>query len=415
MQWAKTSLGNSFEWFDFALFLYLAPVLGALFFPTKALQAATLTAFAVFTIGYLCRPLGGILFGFIGDTQGRSIALKTSILMMSVATLCIGLLPTYSTIGMAAPIIFIMLRMIQGISAGGEYSGIVIYLAESAPAHQRGVMTSLAGSGSTLGFLLATISILLLQQYFSSAELMQYAWRIPFVTLGFLGTIIFYLRLNLPETPSFEYLQAQRVIKRQPLWVALRYAPKSLLKVLGLTCFSSIFYIILFGVMPTYLAKFSQLSLPRSLSLQSLLLFAMLFLIPLGGWMGDQFGRRNLLLCTTTIALCLVLPGFYLLQSPNPWLILCALGCATLISSFDQGNNLAAFVENCPAAVRYSGIGFAFNLGNAVFGGTAPLVVSLLIIEYGKFAPAYYIMGAALVSLLTVTTLLAQPAKLEET
>ena len=411
MQLAKTTLGNLLEWFDFALFLYLAPLLGSLFFPTHALASATLTAFAAFTIGYLCRPLGGILFGFLGDTKGRSLALKLSILLISLATFGIGILPTFATIGIAAPILFISLRMLQGISAGGEYCGIMIYLAETAPPKQRGFFTSLAGSGSNLGFLLATISILLLQHFFNPPAMLAFAWRIPFIVLGLFGILLFYFRLNLAETNSYQYLKSQRRIVSKPLYEVVRHAPEALLKIMGLTCFSSIFYIIFFGFLPTYLAQYANLSLKLSLTWQCGFLFLMLFLIPLGGYLGDQFGRKTLLCLTTTSAFCLVLPVFYSLQTQMPFWIILAMGFATLISSFDQGNNLAAFVENCPPDVRYTGIGFAFNLGNALFGGTAPFLVSWLMLNYGGLTPAYYIMGAAVITLITIHYLTTESTK----
>lgn len=406
MELVKTTLGNLLEWFDFALFLYLAPTIGATFFPTHDLESSTLTALAVFTIGYLCRPFGGIIFGSFGDRKGRSPSLKTSILLMSMTTLGIGLTPSYAQIGITAPILFIVFRMLQGVSAGGEYCGVMIYLAESSSLSRRGFITSLAGSGSNLGFLLATLSILLLKTYFTNSFINDYAWRALFIILGLFGGFVFYLRLNLHETKAYDYLQQHHAIDQKPLLAAIVNAPFSLLKIFGLTCLSSIFYIVLFGIMPTYLSEYEHLPLTQTLAWQSILLVMMIILIPFGGWLGDHIGRKNMLYCTTSIVILGVFPAFYLLNSQNTHAITAVLGIATIISSLDQGNNLAAFVENCPVDVRFSGIGFAFNVGNALFGGTAPLLFTLIAAHYGRLAPAYYLMAAAFVTLVTVSTLL---------
>lgn len=405
---AATCLGNILEWYDFGLFVYLAPQLGSIFFHADDIQSSSLIAFSVFAIGYICRPLGGIIFGFFGDTKGRVLSLRNSILIMSIATLSIGFLPGYATLGISSSILFTLLRMLQGISAGGEYCGIMIYLAESASEAQRGYLTSLAGSGSNLGFLLATLTVLLFKSGVGDPTFIQWAWRIPFILLGIGGSFIFYFRFKLPETKAYTYLIETHGVDQKPLWDAIRLAPASLLKILGLTCVSSIFYIIFFGFMPKYLAQYAAVPLVQSLKVQSVLLFIMLFLIPWGGKLGDKFGRKKLLTCTTVSIFLLSVPGFYLLGLHQYSIILAVMVVATLISSFDQGNNLATFVENCPIDVRYSGIGFAFNLGNALFGGTAPLILTLLLLQFGAIAPAYYLALSAVISFVAVSTLLTK-------
>lgn len=407
---AAASLGNIIEWFDFGLFIYFAPIIGEIYFPMTNPASSTLAAFTVFVTGYICRPLGGIIFGFFGDTAGRVKSLRSSIFIMSMATFIISILPGEKVIGIAAPIIFIFIRMLQGISAGGEYCGVMIYLAESAPFSKRGFITSFAGSSASLGFLLATLMIILLRTTVSEQDINNWGWRISFALLGLIGIIIFIFRLRLSETQAYKYLLSNNHIDQKPLIAALRYTPKSLLKIFFLTCISSTFYILFFGYMPEYIKQVSHIPLLTAFNIQAGMLSAMLILIPCGGILGDYYGRKNMLILTCTAMILLAYPFFYLLNTQNYFLILLALSTATLLSALDQGCNLAAFVENCPIDVRYSGLGFAYNMGNALFGGTTPLVISLLISHASTMAPAYYLIACGCISLLAIFTLLQRKA-----
>jgi MFS transporter, MHS family, proline/betaine transporter len=407
---AAVSIGNIIEWSDFGLFIYFAPMIGEVYFPMANPASSTIAAFTVFLTGYICRPLGGMIFGYFGDTLGRVKSLRSSIFMMSMATFIISILPGENTIGVAAPIIFILMRILQGISAGGEYCGVMIYLSESAPFFKRGLITSFAGISANLGFLLATLTIILIGNIFPVHSLNEWVWRIPFCVLGLIGMLIFIFRLRLTETQAYQYLRSYQQVDQKPLLVAIRYAPKELLKIFLLTCISSTFYILFFGYMPNYISQFSGIAILTAFNIQSCLLLAMLFLLPCGGLLGDYIGRKNMLIITCTSMILLAYPFFYFLNTHNISLVLLTLSAATILSAFDQGNNLAAFVENCPIDVRYSGLGFAYNLGNAIFGGTTPLIISLIATNINPIAPAYYIMACGCISLLAILTLLPKNA-----
>jgi len=401
-----SSLGNTIEWFDFGLFIFMAPLLGSKFFPQSSPAHATLDALIVFAVGFLCRPLGGILFGYFGDTRGRAKTLRISILMITLSTLLVGVMPSYETIGIIAPISFICMRLIQGLSIGGEYSGVMIYLAESAPHKRRGFITSFAATGANLGFLLATITFMLLNLLFSQESINTWAWRLPFILVGIPGSLIIYYRFKLSETLVYSRLQKNHRLETVPFITALKFAPRQLLKILGLTCMSSTFYYFFIGYMPLYLEKYIGFPLKNALIIQSFLLIIMLIMVPLAGLCGDYFTRKKMLIITIAAVILLLLPCFYLLQTNSALLIILALCIATILSSFDQGNTLTAVVENCPENVRYSGIAFSYNLGNALFGGTTPLIVTLLIANFNLIAPAYYLLLMACISLITATTLL---------
>lgn len=403
-----TSLGNTLEWFDFGLFIFFAPIIGEKFFPSDNPWMATLAALSVFAAGFICRPLGGILFGHAGDTVGRATPLRYSILMITITTLFIGLLPTTQTIGILAPVLFILLRLIQGISVGGEYSGVMIYLAESAPDHRRGLVTSFGAIGANIGFLAATLVLMLLNSLFTKQVIIDWAWRLPFILIGLPGFLILYYRFKLIETPAFRYLQTTHHLERKPLLTALRYAPTSLLKILGLTCMSSTVYYVFFGFMPTYLMLYIGMDDRTAFIIQSVCLVMMLFLVPLAAMCGDRFGRKRMLMLTAILVMVLSIPCFYLIQLHSLSAVVFALTIATLLSSSDQGNSLSAVVENCPANVRYSGIAFSYNLGMAIFGGTAPLIVVLLTQKISIMAPAYYLVIMAAITLIAASTLLSK-------
>ena len=385
----------------------MAPIIGEHFFPQSTIGHATIEALMVFAAGFLCRPLGGIFFGYFGDTNGRSKALRISILMITLSTLLVGILPSYEQIGIAAPILFILLRLIQGISIGGEYSGVMIYLAESAPHHKRGFTTSFAAMGANLGFLLASVTLIFIHICFSAEEINAWVWRLPFIMIGLPGSLITYFRFKLSETNVFSRLQKKRCIVPMPFMVAIRYAPKQLLKIFGLTCMGSTFYYVFFGYMPTYLEHYIGFSMKDALLIESLMLVTMLLPVPLSGICGDYFSRKKMIITTAIAMIFLILPCFYLIQSQSLLLAFIALGIATILSSLEQGNTLAAIVENCPENIRYSGIAFAYNLGTALFGGTAPLIVSLLTDKVSLNSPGYYLMFMMVITLMTATTILA--------
>lgn len=398
------SAGNILEWLDFGLFIYLAPVLGQHFFAAHG-QTATLEALGVFAVGFICRPLGSVVFGFLGDRYGRAFSLRLSILGITLTMVLIGCLPSYHSLGVTATLLFIGLRMCQGLSVGGEYSAAMIYLAESAPSRRRGFVTSFAAVGANVGFLLASLVAWALNSGFKQTIVDAFAWRLPFLLVGFLGLLIFFYRLRLVETPSYQRLSAQQTLAPWPLWTALRQVPHQLLQIFGLSCMGGVLYYVFFGYMPTYLNTTVGTPLSEALSLQAFFLTCMLVLVPIAGCLGDRFSRRRLLILTAIAIVVTAWPCFYLLQWHSMLALLGVFSIATLLSSLEQGNTLIAVVENCPAAVRVSGVAFAYNLGMAIFGGTAPWLVARLSTQISCYAPAYYVMAAAILTGIVALTL----------
>ena len=399
-----SAFGNILEWLDFGLFIFLAPIIADQFFPADEEIYSVISTFSVFAAGFICRPIGGIIFGYIGDKYGRANPLRLSILLISITTFSVGLLPVYAKIGFLAPVIFTVLRLLQGIAIGGECSGILVYLAESAKKQRRGFITSFAATGANIGFLLASLIVLGLQHYLSKVEMGAWGWRLPFLFIGFIGSVLAYFRLKLLETPAFKYLQKSNQVTDKPLSLALRTSYRSLLRIFGLNCMSASFFYVFFGFMPEYLQTYINISSQEAYILEVLALSSMLVLVPIMGFLGDRFGRKNMLLVTTFGMVVLSWPMFYMLQKGFSFLVI-ALACATLISTVEQGSTPATIVENCPLDVRYSGIAFAYNIGAAIFGGFSPLIVIWLTTFFNLAAPGFYIMLTSLVGFMTVLSL----------
>lgn len=400
-----STLGNTLEWLDFGLFVYLAPFIGEHFFPTCDQKMATLAAFSVFAAGFVCRPLGGIIFGYFGDRFGRASSLRISVLSITIATLCTGMIPTYWQIGPISSFLFVLLRLIQGISVGGEYGGVMIYLTEMAPPNRRGFFTSFSATGANLGFLLASLITLLLNQTLTQTSLASFGWRIPFLGVGLIGALLAWYRLSLPETPVYLQIRKRGQIQHNPLWTSLRHAPKHLLRMIGLVAMGNVFYYVFLGYMPQYLAKQRGIETNTTLTIQSLSLTAMLLLVPLAGLLGDRWGRKKVLIATALAIILLAIPCIYLIGQQNVVLLALGFSIVTLLSSLDQGNSLTVLVEHCPAPIRYSAVSFAYNLGVALFGGTAPLAIAFLSQNQGQYSSACYLMAVTSITLLALTTL----------
>ena len=400
------SIGNAVEWFDFAIYGFLATYIAANFFPAGNETAALLNTFAIFAAAFFMRPLGGFVFGPMGDRLGRQKVLAVVILLMSAATLGIGLLPTYATLGVAAPLLLLLLRCLQGFSAGGEYGGGAVYLAEYAGQRNRGfVVTFIAWSG-VLGFLLGSITVTLLQALLPPEAMESYGWRVPFLVAAPLGLVGLYIRLRLDDTPEFAKLdQADRVAK-SPLREALRSARKPIMQVIGMFIVFNVGYYVVFTFLPTYFIKTLQFSKTEafvSVTLASLV--ALILILPLAA-LSDRIGRRPLLIGSSVAFAVLAYPLFLLMNSGSVVAAIAGHCLLAAIESVYVAAAVTAGVELFATRVRYSGFSIGYNIAVAVFGGTTPYMVTWLTSATGNnLAPALYLVAASVVSVVTVLTL----------
>ncbi|HEY9266723.1 MAG TPA: MFS transporter [Mycobacterium sp.] len=400
------SIGNAVEWFDFAIYGFLATFIAAHFFPAGNDTAALLNTFAIFAAAFFMRPLGGFFFGPLGDRIGRQKVLALVILLMSGATLCIGLLPTYDAIGVAAPLLLLLFRCLQGFSAGGEYGGGAVYLAEYATDARRGVTITFMAWSGVLGFLIGSVTVTLLQALLPAAAMESYGWRIPFLIAAPLGLVGLYIRLRLADTPHFTALDEAEQTADSPLREAVTTSWRQIVQVIGLFIVFNIGYYIVFTFLPTYFIKTLKFSKTDAfLSITLACLVALILILPLAA-LSDRIGRRPLLIGGAAGFVVLAYPLFLLLNTGSLVAAIAAHCLLAAIESVYISAAVSAGVEMFATRVRFSGFSVGYNVCVAVFGGTTPYMVTWLTATTGNaIAPAYYLVIAAVVSLATVLTL----------
>ena len=400
------SIGNAVEWFDFAIYGFLATFIARQFFPAGDETAALLNTFAIFAAAFFMRPLGGFVFGPLGDRIGRQRVLALVILLMSAATLGIGLLPTYETIGVLAPLLLLVLRCLQGFSAGGEYGGGAVYLAEFASDDRRGVTVTFMVWSGVLGFLLGSITVTLLQAMLPAAAMEGYGWRIPFLIAGPLGLVGLYIRLRLTDTPQFAELSKTEQTAESPLREAMSTAWRAILQVIGLMIVFNIGYYVVFAFLPSYFINTLEFSATDAfVSITLACLVALVLILPLA-MLSDRIGRRPLLIGGAVAFAVLGYPLFWLLNTGSLVAAIAAHCVLAAIESVYVSTAVSAAVELFTTRVRFSGFSIGYNICVAVFGGTTPYIVTWLTAATGDaIAPAYYLVIAAVVSLAVVLTL----------
>jgi MHS family proline/betaine transporter-like MFS transporter len=394
------SIGNAVEWFDFAIYGFLATFIAASFFPSGNETAALLNTFAIFAAAFFMRPLGGFVFGPLGDRIGRQRVLAIVILLMAAATMAIGLLPTYAAIGVAAPLLLLFLRCLQGFSAGGEYGGGAVYLAEFASDKRRGLTVTFMVWSGVLGFLLGSVTVTLLAALLPTAAMESYGWRIPFLLAGPLGMVGLYIRLRLDDTPQFAELSMAEQVAESPLKEAVGTAWRQILQVIGLMIIFNVGYYVVFTFLPTYFIKTLHFSKTNAfVSITTASLVALVLILPMAA-LSDRVGRRPMLIAGSLAFAIFGYPLFLLLNSGSLTAAIAAHCGLAVIEAVYVSTAVAAGVELFATRVRYSGFSVGYNICVAAFGGTTPYVVTWLTSETGNsVAPAYYVVAAAVVSL----------------
>lgn len=402
------AIGSLTEWYNFLLYGFLAPVISHEFFPSQNKLLSLIFVFGIFAVSFLVRPVGGLLFGYIGDTFGRQRALLSSLFMLGLPSLIISILPTYHTIGMISPIILSLCRIIQGLSAGGEHTGSAIYLAEYAPATRRALWISAIPASAALGVLISSGTSLLIVNSLDHQQLLSWGWRLAYGIGTLLCLISIVLRLGLPETPSFKELQRRKEQKAYSISEILRDKSvlKNFSKVIILAGGWGIFYQILFVWMPSYLIEFEHFNHPNALLINSFSLLCFTLLIVLMGYWADWMNRKLLLIISLVAFFLFAYPLFMGLSAGILWLTYCIMALFTLLFSIFIPSALVIMIEMFAVNIRYTALSLAFNIGLAVFGGTCPLIATGLIeLTHNKSSPAIYMMLAALFSLLVSMSL----------
>jgi metabolite-proton symporter len=408
------SVGSALEWYDF--FLYgtaAALVFGELFFPKSDPVVGTLLSFLTFGVGFVVRPLGGIIFGIMGDRYGRKPVLVATLLMIGIGTTLIGVLPTYNQIGVWAPLLLVAMRVVQGLGAGAEYGGAVIYLVENAPAKHRGFWGGFAPLGVSVGNLLAAGAFALVTML-PREDLMNWGWRLPFLASFLLILVGIYVRLRVTETPVFtEAVVATGKVEKNPAMEALRHHPRNFFVVLGARMAENGlgYFFPVFGL--SYVI--TTLGVPRSEALSALMLAFTIELFAILGWaaLSDRIGRRPVYMFGALAGVALAFPFFWMVGTKEwIWIALAFILARAVVTAAMFGPQAAYFAELFPPQRRFAGFAFARELGSLLAGGPAPFVAAALVAAYGSWWPvACY---AVFLSMCTVIAIWIGPETYQE-
>jgi len=401
------TIGNGLEWFDFTVYSFFAVIIAKLFFPTGNDLTSFLLTVATFGVGFFMRPVGAIVLGVYADRVGRKAALTLTILLMALGTAIIGLAPTYDSIGLWAPALIVLARLIQGFSAGGEVGGATAFLIEHAPDEERGMYASWQQASQGISFMLGAAMGALVINGLDQAQIDSWGWRIPFLFGLLIGPVGMYIRSHLEEPPEFEARQAERRannVKFSPLSQVLRDHPREVLAGLGVTILWTVCTYVLVFYMPSYAKQ--QLGLPLGATFQSTAICGAIILVlcPLMGMLSDRVGRKRMLTVVALAILALAYPLFHWLNvaPTTATLLKVQIVLGILLAAF-TGPAPAVLAEQFPTEVRSTGLSLAYNFAVTIFGGFAPLIVTWLIEStHNKLAPAYYVIAAAAISVVAL-------------
>ncbi len=401
LQIAAAVVGNALEWYDFIVFGFFSVIIARLFFPADSQYASLLLTTATFGVGFFMRPVGGVLLGIYADHHGRKAALLLVITLMTVAIAMIAFAPTYASIGVAAPLLIVLARLLQGFSAGGEFASATAFLVESAPAHRRGFYGSWQMVGQGLAALTGALFGAFLTRTLAPETLDTWGWRVPFLFGLIIGPLGLYIRRHLAETEAF--LESRRgPTGQQALGSLLASHIRSILVCMGIGVSGTISFYVVLLYMPTFAGTQLHLPFDQSFAAQAISLACMIVLIPIFGALSDYVGRKPIAIAAMVVYLGLTYPLFSWLHE-NPSFLNLAITQVALCSVLGVffGPLSTAFAEQFPAGVRSTGLAIAYNVSVMVFGGFAQFFVTWLIATTGSpVAPAFYVMFGAVVGLL---------------
>ena len=396
---AASAIGNATEWFDYGLYAYGVTYISAAIFPGDTTEA-TLFALMTFAVSFLVRPLGGFVWGPLGDRLGRRQILAITIVLMASATFCVGLVPTYDMIGFWAPVLMIGLRMIQGFSTGGEYGGAATFMAEYAPPRRRGFMGSFLEFGTLAGFSAGALLMLGFSLVLNDDQMGSWGWRIPFLIAAPLGIVGIYLRTKLEDTPVFKELEEQgkeeaNIGSEFKDLITRYWSP--ILKLGGLVVALNVVNYTLLSYMPTYLEQGIGLSTDMSLVVPIIGMLAMMVFVPFAGHLSDRVGRKPMWWVSLIGLFIMVVPMFMLMSTGVVGAII-GFAVLGLLYVPQLATISAMFPAMFPTQVRFAGFAIAYNVSTSIFGGTAPAVNEWLVAESGNnLWPAFYMMIAVVV------------------
>lgn len=391
-----SSVGTTLEWYDFTVYNTLAALIfNQLFFPTFDPLSGTILAFSTYAVGYVSRPLGGVVFGHLGDKLGRRFVLVTTLILMGATTALMGVLPTYASAGILSPILLVALRFVQGVALGGEWAGAVLISVEHGDQKKRGRNGSWTQLGPPCGTLLATGVIALITYLYSADEFLAWGWRIPFLSSIALVLFGLWIRRGVGETPMFKELEESGTKAKTPIGDVLRLHWRRLLIAGGVRVGTDVTYTLVFVFTLTYVTTILNLS--RTLALTAIMIATPVsaLAMPMFGALSDRVGRRPVYAAGVIAAMLWAFGFFVLLDSKDPILIVVAVVIGVLPHAAMFGTQAAFVIEQFPTRVRYAGSSLAYTLAGIIGAGFAPLIMATLLRAYGNtFAVSLYVIAA---------------------
>jgi MHS family proline/betaine transporter-like MFS transporter len=392
--------GNILEWYDFAIYGYVATIIARNFFPSGDEVGALLATFATFGIGFVARPLGGIIIGRMGDTKGRKAALLLTIFLMAIGTIGIGLIPSYNSIGVLAPLLLVVCRLMQGFAAGGEWGGATAFIVEWAPQNRRGFFGSFQQASVAGGLLIGSAVAAICSTLMSGEQMEAWGWRIPFLLGILLVPVGMYMRSDIQETPVFRKAKEISSEPETPGWILAA-------KAFGFTILWTVSYYVILYYMPTFTEKYAGLSRTASLWSNTIGLLILVVAIPIMGLLSDRIGRKPLLIACCLAFAIFTYPLFSAMLSGISLggMIVIQLIFGLMIAMF-SGPGPAAIAEIFPTSTRSTWMSTGYSLATSIFGGFAPFIATWLISRTGSpISPTYYLIAAAIVSAIVIATL----------
>jgi MHS family proline/betaine transporter-like MFS transporter len=392
-------IGNVVEWYDFAVYGYLAGIIAPVFFPTSDPVAGLIATYGIFAAGFIMRPLGAAAFGWFGDLFGRARTMQISVVLMACPTLLLGLLPSYATAGIIAPALLVLVRILQGLSVGGEFSSSATYLVETAPQDKRGLTGSWANVGSMTGSLLGVAAAALVTNLFDSQALNDWAWRLPFLVGALLGTTAIWMRRRLHDSERFRVHHQSRE-STSPLLEAFTTNRKETLLAMAFAAGYGTCYYIVFVYLPEWLSTQGLMSRGAALTINTVMMLIVIPVMPLAAIVGDRWLPRRLWIALAVLVLAIAawpLHAWMFDSGGSVASILVAHLLSFVLIAVPLGSGPALFVESFPECDRLSGYSVAFNVGLGVFGGLTPMIAaSLMAVTGAPTAPAIYLAVAAM-------------------
>ncbi len=399
----SSMVGNALEWYDFVLYVQFSTIIGKLFFPSEDPFTSLLATFGIFAVGFVMRPIGGVLFGLIGDRFGRKSALIFSILMMAIPTALIGFLPTYDQIGITAPICLTIIRLLQGLALGGGFSGCITFIVEHSPSEQRGLIGSSTMFSLGAGVFLGIVVSLFFSTYLSEADFISWGWRLPFIVSLAIGMVAFYIKNHVNESPIYLQAKAHGNLSKAPLKEVFTKHWKELIIAIAIYLTVTLPFYSFTAFFSTYLQQHADVKLKDALIINGIAILFFMFAIPISGYLSDKYGRKPVLMMSALLIALVSYPVFCLLLKGGFIIPLVAQIIFGIALGIYMGPVAAALVELFPTNIRFTGLSLSYNVSAALFGGTAPIVyLNLIKITGSVMSPIFYLIGFITLTMITL-------------